>query len=79
MLMFARARRRRATLVVRRGQRAIGSVLGRQKGDGWRPRCEWWVWIVFVIELQYFRRLMTAKARREYQPEINSGGSRHRP
>src|SRR5208283_6216507 len=49
-------------------------VLGRQGGDGWRPRCEWWVWIVFVIELQYFRRLTTAKARREYQPEINSGG-----
>ena len=31
------------------------------------------MWIVFVIELQYFRRLTTPKARRDYQSEINSG------
>ena len=74
MPTVARTRGSRATLVVRRGQRATSSILGRQGGDGWRPRCEWWMWIVFVIELQYFRRLTTAKARRDYQPEINSGG-----
>ncbi len=74
MSTFARTRSSRATLVVRRGQRAIGSILSRQGGDGWRPRCERWMWIVFVIELQCFRRLTTAKARRDYQPEINSGG-----
>jgi len=74
MSTFARTRSSRATLVVRRGQRAIGSILGRQGGNGWRSRCEFWVWVVFVIELQYFRRLTTAKARRDYQSEINSGG-----
>jgi hypothetical protein len=54
MPTFARTRGSCATLVVSRGQRAIGSVvLGRQGVDSWRPRCEWWVWVVFVIELQY--------------------------